>query len=151
MTIETVRNAVIAQLAGDTDLVAVFGSDIDYGLGRKMPDSTRAIRVSMDNPARDEDEEEDFGDGDVTIYAAFNFLVAAIFKITPESETSKDVEDYSSDFDRLMRKALADKSAGGIVSDIILGRTFITALPEKNQHFVVVEIKVKAFEGAATR
>lgn len=158
MEIKTVRNALIATIRLDTDIISKFGADkVDYGLGRSvkkimLPRSIRVVQLGRGKTEEDAEEIADFGGGSAYVWASYRFHVVAIFQLA-EGEDEKDAEDYESDYDRIMRKAIsADCTIGGIVTDVEFGRTILRQHPEKEGiYFVLLEVNALSYESATER
>ena len=160
MEIKTVRNALIDRLKADSGILSkIDAAQIDYGLGRNIsgvlaskPVAIRVIQLGRGNTTDDAEEAADFGGGQEYVWAKYRFHVVVIFQLV-EDETEKDAEDYESDYDRIIRKAIsADCTLGGIVTDIELGRTLIRQLPEKDTiYFVLLEVNALVYESSTER
>lgn len=158
MEIKTARNALINSLKADPDVTSKIGADkVDYGLGRNvkkemLPRSIRVVQLGRGKTDDDAEEVADFGGGSEYVWARYRFHVVVIFQLV-EGEDEKDAEDYQSDYDRIVRKAVsANCTLGGIVTDIELGRTLIRQLAEKDTiYFVLIEVAALSYESANER
>ncbi len=158
MEIKTVRDALINTLKANPDIISKIGADkVDYGFGRSisknmLPHSIRVVQLGRGKTDEDAEEIADFGGGSEYVWASYRFHVVVVFQLV-EGEDEKDAEDYESDYDRIVRKAIsADCTLGGIVTDVELGRTLIRQLPEKDTiYFVLVEVSALSYESARER
>lgn len=158
MEIKTVRDALINALKADPDIISKIGANkVDYGLGRSvkntmLPRSIRVVQLGRGKTEEDAEEIADFGGGSAYVWASYRFHVVVIFQLA-EGEDEKDAEDYESDYDRIIRKAIsADCTLGGIITDVELGRTILRQHPEKEGiYFVLLEVSALAYESATDR
>lgn len=158
MEIKTVRDALINALKADPDIVGKIGAaKVDYGLGRNinknmLPRSIRIVQLGRGGTGTEAEETADFGGGTEYVWASYRFHVVVIFQLV-EGEDERDAEDYESEYDRIVRKAIsASPTLGSVVTDIELGRTIIRQLPEKDAiYFILIEVNAIAYESATDR
>ncbi|OPY03571.1 MAG: hypothetical protein A4E60_00236 [Syntrophorhabdus sp. PtaB.Bin047] len=158
MEIKTVRNALINTLKTNPDIISKIGADkVGYGLGRNinknmLPRSIRVVQLGRGGTGTEAEEAADFGGGTEYVWAKYRFHVVVVFQLV-EGEDEKDAEDYESDYDRIVRKAIsANCTLGSVVTDIELGRTLIRQLPEKDTiYFVLLEVNALSYESTTER
>lgn len=150
MAIKDVRDALLTQIKNDADIIAEFGSNVDYGLGKNismslLPKSIRIIQLGIDP-----EKNTEIGGG--YIFANYRFHIVAIFALSSD-ETVKTAEDRESNYDRLIKKAITkDYELGGSATDVELGRTFFRTHPEKDGvYFVLIEVIVMNYEQESVR
>lgn len=157
MDIATVRNGLISQLQVDPDVITKFGaSKVDYGLGKKLTEDMfpQSIRIKQRGRGTTEDNAEEFaetGDGNSYVWCRYPFYIVVIFQLS-DDEDEKDAEDYESEYDRIVRKALADCTLNNVVTTCEFGRSFLrTHAEDEKVRFVVIEATAITLERADTR
>lgn len=156
MEIKTVRTGIIEAIKADAEVIERIGADqVDYGLGRKIKESMfsgKGVAVRVVQLGRGEETPADYGAGTTYVWSQYRFHVVAVFQLS-ESEDEKDAEDYESDYDRIIRKALSvGYSLKDFATKVKFGRTILRQLPEKDTiYLVLLEVTVEVYESETAR
>ena len=155
MEIKTVRDGLVAVLKADPDIISKIGAaQVDYGLPRKINQAmlVKGSAIRVVSRGRGEEEMADSGGGETFVWAPYRFHVVTVFQLT-DTEDEKDAEDYESDYDRIMRKAISNGyTLNGIATDVEFGDTVLRQHPEKDTiYFVLLEVTALVYESATER